>query len=221
MDSIIFIKKMRNVNNAIIVFGVLFLVFSTGCRAQEITYENVKFIKDNEINSSNFKQIGYRYIVAFKNVWDDRRGKQAIKIPIYKGINGDVLLSQLEKKQKQKQKDVSILGSLIIETGKGKVKKGILDCVNFYKKTLLKDIDINKPTVIGVESSGLFIWYDFNYEGLSSSLMIATAIDENCNKSNFKYIQDIEVSRKFDGFTLSIRLGESSGFQGNDLTPNF
>lgn len=213
MDLIIMKNvKERKVQKSKCV-ALLFLSVFLVCRNDSVTSSAIAtgLVKDEEITEKNFRQINNRYVIKFSNVFDNLNNHH-IKIPIYGGTEGDVQLSQLEKKQKMK--DVSILGGIIIETGKGKVKQGVLECINFYKKSLLKDIDIHKPSIIGVEMSGMFIWYDFDYEGIPGTLMIGVAYDPDCetkkSKCRYEYLKDIEVNENANGFRLSINFGERS-----------
>jgi hypothetical protein len=175
----------------------------------------VNWISDIDINNSNFVQYGkgYSFNIKFKNVWiDDSRFKgRVLKVPIFNGVSGDVKLSQLERK-KVLNDNISILGSLTYLTKKGDLKKTILDCVEFYKDSLLRNINYLKPTTIGLEEGGIIIWYDFIYEGYPSSIMIGTARSRSCKKCVYRYINEIEVDEDYDGFDLKIMIGSHSPF---------
>jgi hypothetical protein len=211
MDLIIMtcINKRTKSKLYSVILLLAFLFF--GCKETTSNTNRTIFVKDENITEANFRQLNNRYIIKFSNVWDNFNNR-LIKIPIFKGTEGDVQLNQLERKQKMK--DVSIMGGIIIETGKGKVRQGVLECVSFYKKSLLKNVDIHKPSIIGVEPSGMFIWYDFDYEGIPGTLMIGVAYDPDCETKKsmcrYEYLEDIEVNENANGFRLSINFGERS-----------
>jgi len=211
MDLIIMTSINKRIKNKWYSVILLLVFLFLGCREATSNTDRTIFVKDENITESNFRQLNTRYIIKFSNVWREYNNR-LIKIPIYGGTDGDVRLSQLESKQKKKE--LTILGGIIIETGKGKVKQGVLDCVNFYKNNILKNTVIDKPTIIGVELSGMFIWYDFDYEGIPGTLMLGMAFDPDCEKKKsqcrYEYLKDIEVNENANGFRLSIKFGGHS-----------
>ncbi len=210
MGSII-IRIIKNKCLYLVILSIMSLSFYFGCRESSTNPTNIIFVSDNEINRINFTEHENGFSIKFSNVWYDKKNL-FFKIPIFNGTEGNVRLSQLEKKRKAK--DLSILGSMYVEVEKGKIKRSIIDCIKFYKTSLLKNTNIDKPSVIGLESAGMFIWYDFDYEGLPGTIMIGVAYDPNCEKGKYKckyeLIDDIEVDENAWGFTISIGLGEKS-----------
>ena len=213
MDLII--MKERRINNNLVLLLFFFMLFSwSACRETSKSIDRMVFVKDAEINEDNFRQLDHGFIIKFSHVLEDSE-KPNVLVPIYRGTMGNVRLSQLMNKLKRRE---SVLGTIVIETGKGKVKEGILDCVNFYIKNLLKNTDIKTPSVIGLEdNTGMFIWYDYDYEGIPGTIMIGAAYDHNCEEGKFncKYrnIEDIEVNENAIGFTISIGIGEKSSWR--------
>jgi hypothetical protein len=184
-------------------------------------YSNYCFSKNDlvKITNENFNQKNEPfYEVKFSNVFKIKNGKR-IKIPIFNGSFGDVELEDLMKVQNIK--DASILGNLNFFSKKGVVKKTLLEFLNFYKSSLLKDNDINKPTIIGAEGDSYIIWYDFVYEGINSSMMIHLAgdeknmdeLDKKRIKSKDRTIDMIKLNEQVNGFTVRINIGEESGFK--------
>jgi hypothetical protein len=96
-----------------------------------------------------------------------------------------------------------------------------LEFLNFYKSSLLRNNDINKPTIIGAEGDSYIIWYDFVYEGINSSMMIHLAgdeknmdeLDKKRIKSKDRTIDMIKLNEQVNGFTVRINIGEESGFK--------
>jgi len=120
-----------------------------------------------------------------------------------------------------------LLGNIYIPAKNGEVKKTFFDILNFYKKSFFKNIDVNRPSVIGNEGGiDMFIWYDFDYEGIPCSMMITVACDvkataEKIKKTNpnKKMNDDIETvdmlvfkeDSKWIG--IDIELGQYSEFK--------
>ena len=148
-------------------------------------------------NSDNNKQLpkfeivdGTQAIIRYSNVIEEIEGK-TIKVPIYGGIYGDITIKDLKKEIKPK---FDILGSLYIPAKDGEVKKTFFDILKFYKKSFFKDIDVNRPSVIGNEGGeDMYIWYDFDYEGIPCSMMIIVSCDL---KATEKKMQKMYPNRK-------------------------
>jgi len=165
------------------------------------------------------------HIIRYSNVIMNVNGKK-IKVPIYGGIYEDITYEDLEKQQKYKNN--YLLGGVTVYTKNGKVKETFYDLLNFYKKSFFKNIDANKPSVIGNEGSSWYlIWYDFEYEGLPCSMMISVECDE---KASIKKIEEMGYGRKKSipvegtidmlvfnekspGIGIAIYIGESSPFK--------
>lgn len=204
----------KNIFRKLLLIILILLYMFYGCRDYNENDSGVKFVRDSQISDSNFKQLGggYSFNIKFKNVWLDYdffKGK-LIKIPIFQGENGDVRISQLRKKLKVND-NITIIGALKFYAKKGMLKKTILDCVNFYKESLFKDIDARVPTIIAGEGTSLIIWYDFEYMGYPSSVMIGTLGGDRC-KDHYRYIDDICVNEKFGWFHFKILIGDKSPF---------
>jgi|GEM_PF-452554 hypothetical protein len=142
---------------------------------------------DNNKQLPKFEEVGKykdQYIIRYSNVIQTIGGKP-IKIPMYSGIYEDITYEDLEKQQTDK--DIYLLGGIYIPAKDGEVKKTFYDILKFYKKSFFKDIDINKPSVIGNEGGeDLFIWYDFDYEGLPCSMMINVSYDPEATGKKIK-----------------------------------
>jgi hypothetical protein len=149
-------------------------------------------------------------IIRYSNIIMTVAGKN-IKVPMYGGIYEDITYDDLEKQLIYK--NYYLLGEVVINTPKGKVKETFLDVLKFYKKSFFKNIDVNKPSVIGNEGSDwMLIWYDFNYEGLPCSMMIkveceteATPVDGTIDMLVFK--------ENYPVIILEINIGKSSSFK--------
>jgi len=167
------------------------------------------------------------HIIRYSNVVVYVAGKK-IAVPIYGGFYESILYEDLEKQQKYKNN--YLLGGVTIFTKQGDVGKTFHNILKFYKKSFFKDIDMNKPSVIGNEGSSWYlIWYDFEYEGLPCSMMISVECDEKASikkieKMGYGRKQAIPVNGTIDmlsfnekspGIGLSIYIGESSSFKKN------
>lgn len=186
-----------------------FILYSSECSSQINNRE--------KITDKNFQQLyADCYVVKFSNIFIMIDNKK-IKIPIFDGTYGDVDLEELKKVQKSK---ADILSSLVFYSKKDELKKTLIEFLSFYKKSLLKNNDINKPTIIGGEGDSYIIWYDFNYEGINSSMMIHVLgdvknmdeLDEKRIRGRDRTIEIVEFDKKADSFRVSINIGEESGF---------
>ncbi len=164
------------------------------------------------------------HIIRYSNVILKENGKR-VKVPIYGGIYGDITYEDLIKQQKYK--DNYLLSGIGIYTKHGTVKKTFYDFLKFYKKSLFKNIDINKPSVIGSEGSAWqLIWYDFEHEGLPCSMFISIECDEKKSIKKIKKMTNgrikaippdgtidmLEFNEKSKGFGFSIYIGKHSPF---------
>ncbi len=204
------LRKLKLVLGVLFFITVCLFIKNTECLSQNTSREKV--------TDKNFQQLyADCYVIKFSNVFMMADSKKII-IPIYNGTYGDVDLDELKKFQKSK---ADILSSLIFYSKKGKLKNTLIDFLNFYKKSLLKDNDINKPTIIGGEGDSYIIWYDFVYEGINSSMMIhllgdeknMDELDEKRIRGRDRTIEMIEFNSKADNFRVSINIGEESGFK--------
>ena len=165
------------------------------------------------------------YIIRYSNIVTEVENKK-IKIPIYGGMYEDISYDDLEKLQTNKK--LYLLGNLNIDAKDGEVKKTFFDILSFYKKTFFKDIDTNNPSVIGNEGGdSLFVWYDFDYEGMPCSMMITVAYDKKATNEKISKIRSgmkkeepfkrtldmIEFKEDSKWIGLQILLGQDSGFK--------
>lgn len=182
-------------------------------------------------NSDNNKQLPKfeivnetQAIIRYSNVIVEIKGK-TIKVPIYGGIYGDITKKDLIQEMKPK---FAPLGSLYIPAKDGEVKKTFFDILKFYKKSFFKDIDVNKPSVIGNEGGDdMYIWYDFDYEGLPCSMMITVACDPVAtekkmqmmypNRKNGEVIEEtvdmLEFKEDSKWIGIRMNIGRESGFK--------
>ncbi|MFA5519404.1 MAG: hypothetical protein WDA74_09125 [Spirochaetota bacterium] len=201
----------RLINKILLLVCVITLIMcSVYCRENESKRTTLPKFEE-------LKEMG-TYVVRYSNVIltiDDKK----IKVPIFGGIYEDVFIEELKKMQSIKPANENYpLAYLSIPTEKEKVRNTFLSLLSFYKKNLFKDIDINKPTVIGKEETLWIIWYDFIYENIPSSMMVALDVDDKLIKNNKnKYseltIESIEINENSSSIILQIFIGESSPFK--------
>ncbi len=192
-----------------------------------VSYQFVECKTDSKKTLPKFEEINKQtgvYIIRYSNVILDINNKK-IKVPIYNGIHEDITYEDLEKQQTDK--DLYLLGNIYIPAKDGEVKKTFFDILNFYKKSFFKDIDVNRPSVIGNEGGvDMYIWYDFDYEGIPCSMMITVACDvkasieknkkENSNqKKNYKIetVDMLEFKEDSKWIGIDIELGHYSEFK--------
>ena len=190
-------------------------------------YQFVECKTDREKVLPKFEEVDKEagvYIIRCSNVIFDINNKK-IKVPIYNGIYGDITYEDLEKQQTKK--DLYLLGNIYIPVKDGEVKKTFFDMLSFYKKSFLKNIDVNQPSVIGNEGGvDMFIWYDFDYEGIPCSMMITVACDikttskkirkMNPNNEDIETVDMLVFKEDSKWIGLTIIIGEYSKFKKVD-----
>ncbi len=159
-------KKLR--------FGVLVLVVLTGVSLFSDTKGDNKTLKDK------FKVVtlegGYKgFILKAKNIVFKTKNKK-ISIPVFKGGEGTLEIDNLDKYCKKNRIDSA--SSFIIRSKRGYLKKSLMDFLKFYKKSILKDIDIAVPVNMLIESNDWCITYNFELEGIPCCLRLIVHADE-------------------------------------------
>jgi hypothetical protein len=205
-----------------IFITILFLLsfFISGNQfAESKEIKKKPLLKFEEVN----KDTGI-YIIRYSNIIVTLEGKQ-IKVPIYGGIYEDITYENLKKQQ---TKTRSLLGHIYISAEDGQVKKTFFNILAFYKKSFFKDIDVNRPSAIGNEGGdSLFIWYDFEYEGMPCSMMITITYDSKATSEKIKKMKAskkkgepleetvdmLEFKEDSKWIDIQINLGEESGFK--------
>ena len=172
---------------------------------------NKRIIKENEITNEmiapyRFESIFY---VNFSNIIYKGQNND-IKIPIFKGINGDVyyddIIKYCIKKKYIKEKQWLVY---IIKCNKGEVRKTFHEFLKFYKSNILKNVNIEKPSVMDLSATDWTIKYDFTVNGIPCYLEIQLdPRDEDVNKSPnpdtiYKSVYEIIPEEKIEqsGFT--------------------
>jgi len=170
------------------------------------------------------REKGNKSIIRYSNIIVSIEGK-TIKVPIFGGKYEDITYEDLKKQQ---TKNRSVLGHIYIKADDGHVKETFYNILSFYKKSFFKDIDTNKPSVIGNEGGeSLFIWYDFDYEGMPCSMMITVAYDKKKTSEKIKKIKAglkkgdpfeetvemLEFKEDSKWIDIQINLGEESGYK--------
>lgn len=150
---------------------------------------------------------------------------KGIKVPVYGGEEGEIRRKDIRKALNMG--DIAFGFAYKYQPGQG--KKLLLDILGFYKSSLLKDIDIYRPTVIGGEPGLWIIWYDFDVNGVPGTIkilapMVALKGSENIDKKymekdgDLRDIRGINVgeykrAKNSRVLTFDINFGERSGFQ--------
>lgn len=160
----------------------------------------------------------YTFIITFTNlIYESHNTK--IVIPIYKGHSGDVRYKDFHDycvKNKLLESHVGESG-FIIKTDKGQLKSTLHDFIRFYKKNILKDIDIEKPTWVGISDEWWYILYDFEVNKIPCYLKIEVNASnedyENWNKDS-KLTSPFQInpdeSMKDPYFTYSFYINQKS-----------
>lgn len=135
------------------------------------------------------------FIIKFTNIIYEHNEKK-IKIPIFKGSTGDVLYEDFKKfcNSNNLLEEGFRENGFIIQTDNGKLSKAFTEFLLFYKKSILKNTDINKPSRIEVDGGGLYLFYEFNIDSIPCVLyIVATTKEEFKSSEQIKQITGIEL----------------------------
>ena len=192
---------LRN-KNSILFFGVYFLF---------IIFLNQKAFSSSIANNDNFIQKETYCIIKYSNIIYKHENKM-INIPIFNGNSGDVLYTDLLKKQKY---NYSILSNIAIPIKQNNAKMTLLNMLKFYKKNLFMNIDINKPTDIDVEQDVWYIYYNFDFDKIPCNMLITIGADEKnlskllkSKKMSEILIEQMEFYNNIEYFFININIGK-------------
>ncbi len=108
-------------------------------------------------------------ILKAKNLVYNINNKQIV-IPVFRGKKGTLYINNL--KDHCKKNNIDPDDFFVIRSRRGHLKKDLMKFLRFYKKSILKDVDIAVPVNMLIESDAWFIDYNFEIEGLPFSLGI-------------------------------------------------
>lgn len=168
-------------------------IFSIGF-VSSIFIMNMHAAGSNQNNSIDITEkdiIPFKYpmtfIVKFSNIIYEEKGKN-IKIPVFQGNLGEVKYKDLIKYCIDKKYiDQYMWVSYIVKCKKGKVRQTLHEFLKFYKSNILKDVNIEKPTVMSLSSTEWTIKYDFTIENIPCYLEIQFDSQEKDVDNNPKY----------------------------------
>jgi len=154
------------------------------------------------------------FIIKFSNIIYEHKGKK-IKIPIFEGSMGDVLYDDFIKfcMVNNLLEEGFRENGFIVKTDKGKLSKTFNEFLLFYKKSILSNTDLNKPSRIEVYGGGLYLFYEFNIEGVPCVIFIvATTKKEYRSADEIKSITGIELdeTEKIPHFIYSFWINSES-----------
>jgi len=135
------------------------------------------------------------FIIKFSNIIYEHKGKK-IRIPIFRGSMGDVAYDDFRKfcSVNNLLEEGFRESGFIIKTDKGKLSKTFNEFLLFYKKSILSNTDLNKPSRIEVDGGGLYLFYEFNIEGVPCVIyIVATTKEEYKSADQIKSITGIEL----------------------------
>ncbi|HPS58217.1 MAG TPA: hypothetical protein PK514_08940 [Spirochaetota bacterium] len=127
--------------------------------------------------------------IGFSNIIYNIDGHE-IKIPIFQGINGDIDYKTFIDYCHENKLLINNAreSGFAIQAKKGQLKSTLHDFIRFYKKNILKDIDIEKPTWVGISDEWWYILYDFEVNKIPCYLKIEVFASnedyENWNKDS-------------------------------------
>ena len=203
-------KKVK----VLLVMIILPLLFNcTSVSAREL-------IKPEKITVNHVEPYKYTrtFIIRFSNIIYHEAGRE-IKIPIFQGKYEDVLYKDFrdycfdKKLLEYKVRETGFM----IKTKKGETRKTFHDFLTFYKSNILRNVDIEKPTMMSLGSTDWVIKYDFTVNGIPCYMQIElTPRDEDLNKAQkdmiMKSVFDIipDETEQEPGFLYKFYIGSKS-----------
>jgi len=145
-----------------------------------------------------------------------KENNKSYQLPIFEGSYGEITYDELKKQAKDKK--VYLLYNICLDlTGKTEHKKRVLDLIEFYSKTILKDNfrkDIYIPTLIADEHGLILVFYDFVYDGIPGYLKIDIMPYKPLNASATlpKNIKELNFGKAFS-LVYEVNLGSESGWK--------
>ncbi|HPJ36568.1 MAG TPA: hypothetical protein PK358_17145 [Spirochaetota bacterium] len=138
----------------------------------------------------------HSFIIKFNSLIYEKDGKE-LRVPIFQGEMGNVTYKEFRKyclDNKYLEPNVAE-SSFVIKADKGKLTKTFRDFLNFYKKSILKNVNINKPTKINVyDEGGLSLYYDFEINGVPFVLQLEIITDDKIESlDSVKPILDVHL----------------------------
>lgn len=165
--------------------------------------DNYSGSEDKNTKDLYVREKGACIFTNYSNIIFEMKDGPSINVPIYGGRSGTTSESKLAKNLTDPQ--ISILGNLCYELKRGKAKLEMMNLIEYYSESLLKNANKYKPTVIGREGPQWIIWYDFDYLDQLGTLMIVVPVDLQ-KPIDRKYLTNGRVSD-----IRGIFLNESSG----------
>jgi len=141
---------------------------------------------------------GRGFIVRYSNVLITINEKK-VKVPIYGGTYDEI---EYEKLNIEKPFKNSYRLPLFVPAKQGHVNETYLNIINFYKINLLKKINTNNPTEIIRDGDICIISYQFENQGIPSTMSICFIIDYKRTDENIQKMGKNKLEYTFDTICL-------------------
>lgn len=181
---------------------------------------NDTIITTDKITSVHVEPYKYKrtFIIRFAKIIYYEEGKK-IEIPVFQGKYENVLYKDFREyclNNKLLEPKVRESG-FMIKCKIGETRSAFQEFLKFYKSSIFKDIDIEKPTVISLSATDWIIKYDFNINGVPCYMTIMLPpreADLNQKQSDVKFKSVFEIipkeDEKYPGFLYKIYIGSKS-----------
>lgn len=142
------------------------------------------------------------FIIKFSNLIFEKNGKE-IKIPVFQGNMGDVTYREFHEYcyKNGLLKEGWGESGFVIRSEKGKLTKTFREFLYFYKKSILKNTEIDKPSNIKIYGDGdnLEIFYDFNVDDIPFVLQLNINTKEKFNNlASIKTILQLNLNENLN-----------------------
>lgn len=203
-------------NKSFLLFIIMILSLFNNCSS----FSAKERIKLDKITSKHVEPYKYTrtFILRFSNLVYYEEGREII-IPLFQGNLGDVEYKVFRDYcLKNKLLEPKVMESgFIIKPKKGEIRKTLHEFLAFYKLTIFRNINIEKPTLMRLSSSYWTINYDFKVNGVNCYISIELPPrEEDLDKSeielDYKSVYDIipDEGEIEPGFTYHIYIGSKS-----------
>ena len=211
IDEVIEMQTFKRIELFIAISFCIFLYCNT------VSAENVKM---NKITNKHVEPYKYSrsFILRFSNIIYCEKN-QEIKVPVFQGIYEDINYNDLITycvNNNLLESDANETG-FMIKANIGETRKTFHKFLAFYKLSIFKNIDIEKPAVMSMSSTDWIIKYDFLVNGIPCYMKIELTprkedLKKKQNDLKYKSVYDIipMEDEGESGFLYKIYIGSKS-----------
>ncbi len=134
-----------------------------------------------EKHVGQMKNSPYSIVLYCSNIVYVRKGKE-VSMPVFRGTLEDVSYLELDKychEKKLLKKNIAISG-IDVPCRTGEVKKTFREFLDFYKKNMPGNFDIENPSEFNLSGNDVSYYYNFTVNGIPCSFEFSIKVDLKC-----------------------------------------